>query len=311
MIFPFWCSILELVRTHFAACGVEEVPPRKFGKAAEPHRSKLQKNPEKNIGSNHILILGEENFLIMKTIEIKRFLGIMLSVAVLANVFFLSTTKVSALSCAFPKSIFIAAYEQGTFVDGFVVEHRGIGNWCDTRPVVNERSENLQNTFSIASQNLNQAVSSGVYQLSTRCLADRWDEWCAKDTALEQLSINSTELARYKSEWQQKERDGLRSATTQKWSVTAIIVAIAALALLWPWILVKVWPNLRKRLSLFLIIAILLQAPLALILQGMFIWSHGLWQAMASISSIVLGLSILVEIIFLIVRKIRSRNVIV
>src|SRR3989344_8161370 len=32
-------------------------------KAAEPYRSKPQKNPEKNVGSNHILILGEENFL--------------------------------------------------------------------------------------------------------------------------------------------------------------------------------------------------------------------------------------------------------
>ena len=33
-----WCSILELVRTAFAAAGGEEFPPRKFGKAAEPHR---------------------------------------------------------------------------------------------------------------------------------------------------------------------------------------------------------------------------------------------------------------------------------
>ncbi|MEK7537063.1 MAG: hypothetical protein AAB584_01275, partial [Patescibacteria group bacterium] len=55
LTFPTWCSILELVRTHFAAFGGEEVPPRKFEKAAEPHRSKPQKNPEKNIGSNHIL----------------------------------------------------------------------------------------------------------------------------------------------------------------------------------------------------------------------------------------------------------------
>ena len=36
--FPQWCSILELVRTHFAACGGEEVPPRKSENAAEPHR---------------------------------------------------------------------------------------------------------------------------------------------------------------------------------------------------------------------------------------------------------------------------------
>ena len=67
LTFPIWCSILELVRMYFAACGGEEVPPRKFGKAAESHRSKPQKNPEKNIGSNHILILGEENFLIIRS----------------------------------------------------------------------------------------------------------------------------------------------------------------------------------------------------------------------------------------------------
>ena len=65
LTFPTWCSILELVRTHFAACGGEENPPRKFGKAAEPHRSKSQKNLEKNIGSNHVSILGGENFLII------------------------------------------------------------------------------------------------------------------------------------------------------------------------------------------------------------------------------------------------------
>jgi hypothetical protein len=35
--FPKWCSILELVRTHFAAAGGEN-PPRKIRKAAEPHR---------------------------------------------------------------------------------------------------------------------------------------------------------------------------------------------------------------------------------------------------------------------------------
>jgi len=61
------CCILELVRTHFAQPFLrkelgEEIPPRKFGKAAEPHRSKPQKNPEKNIDSNHILNLGERKF---------------------------------------------------------------------------------------------------------------------------------------------------------------------------------------------------------------------------------------------------------
>ena len=45
--FPNWCSILKIVRTHFAACGGEEVPPRESENAAEPHRSKLPKSPEK------------------------------------------------------------------------------------------------------------------------------------------------------------------------------------------------------------------------------------------------------------------------
>lgn len=245
----------------------------------------------------------------MKITKAKKVFGIILSVVVFVNIFFLNTTEVHALSCLPPENIFVAAYEQGTFVDGFVVEYRGTGNWCDTRPVVSERTENLQNVFSIVSQNLSQAVSSGVYQLSTRCRADRWEEWCAKETTLEQLSSNSADLDRYKSKWQQREQDKIRSVTTQKWSVAAIIVAIVALAILWPWILVKIWPNSRKRLSLLLIVAILLQASLTLILSGMFIWSYGLWQSTASISSTVLGLSIIGEIVFLIVRKIKSRNV--
>ena len=63
LTFPIWCSILKIVRTVFAPpWRGEEVSPRKFGKAAEPHRSKPQKNPEKNIDSNHILNLGERKF---------------------------------------------------------------------------------------------------------------------------------------------------------------------------------------------------------------------------------------------------------
>ncbi|OGM90335.1 hypothetical protein A2755_04055 [Candidatus Wolfebacteria bacterium RIFCSPHIGHO2_01_FULL_48_22] len=247
----------------------------------------------------------------MKVTKAKKVFSIILPITVFVSVFFLSTTEVHALSCIPPQNIFVVAYEQGNFLDGFTIEHRLTGNICDTRPVVRERTDNLQSAFTTASQNLNKSVSTGVYQLSTRCLAGRWDEWCVKESTFEQLSSNPSELARHKSEWQIKEQEELRSVTTQKWSVAVIIVAIVALAILWPWILVKIWPNLRKRLSLFLIIAILLQAPLALILQWMFIWSHRLWQTTASISSVVLGLFILIEIIFLIVRKIRSRNVFV
>ena len=246
----------------------------------------------------------------MKITKAKEFSSIILLVTVFVSLFFLSKNEVHALRCASPQNIFVAAYEQGNFLDGFTIKHRHTGNICDTRPVVSERTDNLQSAFTTTSQNLNKSVSTGVYQLSTRCWADRWDEWCANAATFEQLSNNPSELARYKSEWQIKEQEELRSVATQKWSVAAIIVAVTALAILWPWILVKIWPNLRRRLSLFLIIAILLQAPIALILfGGPFIWSHDLWQLAAFVSSIILGLSILGEIIFIIVRKVGSRNV--
>ena len=35
LTFPTWCSILKIVRTHFAACGGEEAPP---ASAAPPRR---------------------------------------------------------------------------------------------------------------------------------------------------------------------------------------------------------------------------------------------------------------------------------
>ena len=38
LTFPDWCRILKIVRTHFAACGGEESPPRKIRNAAKPHR---------------------------------------------------------------------------------------------------------------------------------------------------------------------------------------------------------------------------------------------------------------------------------
>ena len=113
LTFPFWCSILELVRTHFS----EKIPPQKFGKAAactersrsEPHRSKPQKNPEKNIGSNHILILGEENFLIlMKTVGFIYAIAAAVTWGLVYTIDQKILDKVSPLSLLFIDSVLIA-----------------------------------------------------------------------------------------------------------------------------------------------------------------------------------------------------------
>ncbi len=213
--------------------------------------------------------------------------------------------------------ILIAVCENNSCKEGLGIQHVDTRRYiCDSCTVVIEdiSVENL----SFISQKLNVGVLNGIYELKTswQCL-HRWeDEYCLKDTTIEKLSDNTT-IAQLnvlknvlKDEWKDTEQKARPSVTTQKWSVAAIIVAIVVLAIIWPWILVKIWPNLQKRISLFLIIAILLQVPLTLFLAGdPFGGAYSLWQFVASSSSIVLYLCILGEIIYLIVRKIRLRKV--
>ena len=45
LTFPIWCGILELVRTHFAACGGEEAPPAKIRKGGGAAPLKTAKEP--------------------------------------------------------------------------------------------------------------------------------------------------------------------------------------------------------------------------------------------------------------------------
>ena len=113
LTFPVWRSILELVRTHFSG----KFPPRKLGKAAparrslgaggEPYRSKPQKNPEKNIGSNHILIFGEENFLIInsKHMNQKNIVLMFVLVVALGAITYFFISKNSSAPATLPTSI--------------------------------------------------------------------------------------------------------------------------------------------------------------------------------------------------------------
>ena len=236
-----------------------------------------------------------------------------------------------ALSCAMPTppTSFFSVCENNSCREGFAVQYYPARD-CDARPAVVESSE-IAESFSFVSRKLNIGWLNGIYELKTShcgpfertsspdlhrrcgCLNNWSNEYCPKVTSIEKISDSTTlaQLNTLKSEWQQKEQEELRAVTTQKWSVVAIIAAVVALAILWPWILVGIWSNLRRRLSIFLIVAILLQAPLTLILYGIpFISSDNLVRLTAAISLIVLGLSILGEIIFLIARKINSREVV-
>ena len=229
---------------------------------------------------------------------------------------FLWPSTTHALSCLFPKSIFIASYQEGALTDGFVVRYLGTGNSCDTRPVVDENKSNVQNIFSFALRHLGQEVSTGVYQLTTRC-GDKpehqnsfeyiWDQYC-KDTRLEQLSNNPAALARYKSEWKTKGEQNLRSTLIEKWTAVLIMIVIVAIAIIWPWILLRRKKDTKNVNSLFAL-AIIVQVILAFLLIVLYVpWSFALWALIATVSSLSLLGSVVVEVGYLIYRKIRMRK---
>ena len=246
-----------------------------------------------------------------------RVIGAVIILAFFVTIFLLNTKQVAALSCAGPQGVFVASYDQGVFIDGFTVYYVGArGGWCSTRPIISHSAslQSLQNIFAVAGQDLKQVPTSGVYQLITPChdWGDGPQERCGQFSTLEKLSNDFTELALYKTKWQQKERDEWWSTEVRTWLVDAIIIGSTTVAILWPWILMKIWPNLRRRLNWLLIIAILLQAFIlvsAMLLSGaMGLHEPRPWQSTADISTNIIILSIVGEIIFLIARKIRLRK---
>ncbi|MEX0895953.1 MAG: hypothetical protein WDZ94_03370 [Patescibacteria group bacterium] len=197
------------------------------------------------------------------------------------------------------QSTSIAAFEQGVIEDSFVIQYALTGDWCDSRPVVVDSSADLQSHFAFVAKQLDQPISTGVYELSSPC-REAWSDSCSKSTTFQQLSNNPAELAQYEAEWRQKERRALQIASEQELLMPSIIVAVVLFAILWPWILIKIWPKIGSKLPLFLGLAILPQYFLADILPPLFFWSDQVLQVIADYASVVLLVVIAGEIILLI-----------
>lgn len=244
----------------------------------------------------------------MKMLSLKNTFWPALVVFTVLAVFFVNTPPANALFCMPPdKKIHVAAYEQGNLVDGFGIEEKLVeDDSCKRRPVVRNDADNLEALFSSASEELNQPLTTGVYQLETKlCFPGSQD--CSDTPTLEQLSSSPTDLTQVKTQWQQKERNAIILANIKSWLGPVILVIAVALALTWPWILIKKWPHLRKRLSLLLVVAIVLQALLALFLN----YLKGLpahWQWTTLLLLLALVVSIVVEIIVLAIGIVRSRS---
>jgi len=152
----------------------------------------------------------------------------------------------------------------------------------------------------------------GIYELMALnwCLMDWEEEPCSGSASIQKLSDSTSlaELNEYKSEWEKKEQVALRSVRVVKWGMAAALIASALLAIIWPWMFIRIWPKLRNRISKLLIVAVFVQVLLALLFTslsgGSFIWSYPLWQLLASTAVIALGVSIVWEIMHLI----RSRS---
>jgi len=247
---------------------------------------------------------------VFKKLKLTKFsLGIILTVFI--SIFLWNPPTIHALSCSPYEAVYVSAFEHGQFIDGFAVKYKWTRNACDSRPIVIDNFENIENIVRLESQILNREISSGIYQLSTFSNCQEFREWCAERTKLELLSLNPAELTEYKSKWQKKESAEYFSILLEKWSVTFIVVGIVGFFILWPWILIKVRPNLQKQLPWLLFLAIFLQFFLLFYLYvetQIYYGSYGLWQATKFISISLLILTIIIELMIIITRMMKSKK---
>ncbi len=233
-----------------------------------------------------------------------------LAIAIIICIFF-SYTKVSALSCWRRPSVYINAYNQGMFSDGFSVSYRMTGDGCRSIPVVGGVTENQKNIAPlVAERSTIEDIKNGVYQFTSLCLDDaafnRFDK-CKDGTKVEKLSNNPSDFESIQSEWRQKANESYRDSLYLKGRTLLFFVPILLFLILWPSVTIKIWPHLKQRLPIITFISIFLKMALSgclflLLLLAQTGPNETLTYAVLS-SCAVLALSIVVDIILLIRRK--------
>lgn len=242
-------------------------------------------------------------------IKPKRILTVLLIGLISINLLFSNIKEVKALTIICPpvNNIFIAAYNQDTFVEGLAIKYETTGKGCDVLPAMSESNESLNTIFLTSSQELNQSLSTGVYQLSVKC--EVWSGQCS-ESALEKLSDNPAEFGKYKSQWQLKVKEAPRNLAKEKWTRTMAEVAVKSVTLgiilttiFWPWVLLRLKNNI-KRVWLLLILAIVMQFIVRFMLSVVFSYDmyvyNSAWGRTVSISQLALVISIIIEIVCLI-----------
>lgn len=226
----------------------------------------------------------------------------------------------SSLSCRGPEAKLIALCQENTCTRGFIVNYISTGNLCDTRPIVIEEpgnevySVNIGEIISVVKTESSQEVLSGIYELEVSLYCFRYSdysyfqEFC--HPSLKKLS-DSTEdkiFNQYLQEWKAKEQEGLRAVAMSKFWRLLIIIVITLLAIIWPWVIMKVWPSASKYKIRWLILAILTQifAALILLLYGLS-WSYFIITSIANKLLLLIALSIVIEIIYIIYKKIKPK----
>ncbi len=235
----------------------------------------------------------------MGIIKLKKVLNLLLFSFILAAFLFSYTTEVNAtsLNCLPTKNYFIAAYNQGAYVEGVAIEYKPTGKEpCEVLPAMSESDEDLSSLFLSGAQSLNQLLSTGVYQLSTQCKGG-WDTQCSV-AALEKLTDNPAEFGKYKSEWQLRVKEAPINLVKEKWTVAMLEIAIKAIilgiiltAIFWPWVILWL-KGLTKRLWLLFILAIIVQVILRFLLA--------IGEGIVFVARNALAISITIQAIFLI-----------
>jgi len=231
----------------------------------------------------------------MTTYNKNKFKFSLIAFAILLNII-----SISALSCAPPINNpgLFALCNEGNCSDGFSIEHEYTGNFCDTIEVVKDKDLNFENIPLVAAKN-NQDLSDGIYNL--------------RAGSLEKVSDIATieELEKIKSEWETKEDRSRQEILLSQLFEIVMIAAQVGLIIFWPLIIIKLKPDLKKNSEKIIILAIIFQA--FAIFSGIFTlappWSYPLVRTAHAIVVQVLIFSIIVEIGYLIYKKLKTKKI--
>ena len=213
-----------------------------------------------------------------------------------------------AMSCKNNPTLYFAKFENGTLVKSFIVKQELTGNNCERIPNVLGSDSDVLNKFTLASAYHKINMQNGIYQLESRCRFLEENECFTRQGKLIKLS-NESNLENLKNEWLLKEQKETRTNLITKWFGFLLISLLSLISLFSPYCLHFIFK--KKTAKQHLLSAVALQFTFTLLIIftfPIFMWSHKIWVLTLFISFVLHSIFLLVEIGYLIRKKLKDRK---